>query len=409
MVRRIGRAYVDAFRGLPVDVWKLSIGLVINRAGTMVLPFLSLYLVERLALPAKTASGVLVAFGVGSVVGSYLGGELSGRLGPIRVQRISLMLSGVAFYAIGQVRDPVALAATVFVASVVADAYRPACMTAVVECSPPDLQPRTLGLMRLAANLGMAIGPAAGGFLAAIDYAWLFVGDAATCWAAGIWLFLSMRRIGPVTRDAAARSAERRRALLRDGPFLGLLAVAFALATIFFQVFYTLPLYLKQGIGLDERMVGAVFAFNALLIAATEMVLIRRLEHRDPGRLLAVGIALVCLGLGATAFASGAAVVLLTVTVWTVGEMLSLPFSNVLVARRGGEGGAGPAMGLYTAMFSLAAIAAPAVGLFVYDRIGPAAPWIAVAIAGVPLTTFALWLGPRLRGAAPDAVSAPRP
>jgi len=414
MVRRIGRAYAEAFRGLPAAVWKLSIGLAINRAGTMVLPFLSLYLVERLALPARTASAVLVAFGLGSVVGSYVGGDLCGRIGPVRVQRWSLLLAGFAYLAIGQVRSPPALIATVFVASLVADAYRPACMAAAVECAPPALHPRALGLVRLAANLGMAIGPAVGGFLAAIDYAWLFVGDAATCWAAGLWLLASMRRIGPVAHDAARRSAERRRALLADGPFRGLLAVAFVLATTFFQVFYVLPLYLKQAIGLDESRVGLVFASNALLIAVTEMVLIRRLEHRDPARLLAVGIALVCAGLAATSLAVGLASVLVTVAVWTVGEMLSLPFSNVLIARRGGEGGAGPAMGLYTAMFSIASIAAPAIGLFVYDRIGPDALWTGVGLVGVPLVAYTLWLAPRLRGPAPgagdgSAVSGSRP
>lgn len=400
-MRAIGRMYVDAFRGLPADVWRLSAGLAINRAGSMVLPFLSLYLVEQLAFPAETVSGILVAYGAGSVLGSYVGGDLSGRVGPVRVQRLSLAGAGAAFLVLGQVRDPAVVLVTVFAASAINDAYRPACMASIVERSPRDLQPRAMGLARLAANLGMAIGPAVGGFLAAIDYGWLFVGEAATCWAAGLWLLFTLRRIGPVTREAAARSAERRRALLRDLPFLGLLATVFLLAMSFFQVFFTLPLYLKQETGLGEVEVGMVFAVNAGLIALFEMILIRRLEHRDPGRMLAVGIALVAGGLTLTVLAGNLAGMLLVTAVWTAGEMLSLPYANVVVARRGGEGGAGPAMGLYSMTFSLAAIAAPAVGLFVYDRIGPDALWLAVGALGVPLTAFALWLAPHLREAAP--------
>lgn len=402
MVRAIGRAYADAFGGIPRSVWNLSTGLAINRAGTMVMPFLSLFLVEHRGFPGRTAAAVLVAFGLGSVVGSYVGGDLSGRLGPIRVQRWSLALAGFAYLLLGRAESPRALVLAAFAASAIADMYRPACMSAVVELSPPAIQARCMGLLRLAANLGMAIGPAAGGILAAIDYDWIFVGDALTCWAAAAWLLLSLRRLGPVGRDART-SARRRRALLRDGPFLGLLGVMFVLAVVFFQVFYTMPLYLRQVYGLHESRLGLVMAANALLIAATEMVLIRRLEHRDPAHLLAAGALLVGLGLGLLPLGAGFGFALLTVAVWTTGEMLSLPFSNVLVARRGGPGGSGPAMGLYSMVFSAAAVTAPAAGLWVYDRVGPDAVWFAAASLALPLAAACLVLAPRLRRGVSDA------
>jgi predicted MFS family arabinose efflux permease len=216
-------------------------------------------------------------------------------------------------------------------------------------------------------------------------------------------MLLTLRRLGPLGQDAV-RSARRRRALLRDPAFLGLLGVMLVLSTVFFQVFFTLPLYFKQVYGLGERRVGLVFAFNALLIAVTEMLLIRRLERRDPARLLAAGVALVCVGLGLMPLGRGFGFALATVCVWTVGEMLSLPFSNVLVARRGGAGGSGPAMGLYTAVFSIAAVLAPAAGMFVYHRIGPHAVWWFAGALAVPLAATCLALAPRLRGPAPDAL-----
>lgn len=38
--------YINTFRGLSQEVWWLALITLINRAGTMVIPFLSLYLTE---------------------------------------------------------------------------------------------------------------------------------------------------------------------------------------------------------------------------------------------------------------------------------------------------------------------------------------------------------------------------
>ena len=108
------RLYADAFRGLPTVVWQLSIGLLINRAGTMVLPFLSLYLVRELGWKTADAATVLFAFGLGSVAGSYAGGVLCGRWDPVRIQVGSLVTSGAAFLALSQLQSLVTMTLGVY-------------------------------------------------------------------------------------------------------------------------------------------------------------------------------------------------------------------------------------------------------------------------------------------------------
>ena len=58
-VRRLASAYRAAFSGLPKEVWLLALGAFVNRSGTMVLPFLSLYLTSRLGMSAVEAGRVL--------------------------------------------------------------------------------------------------------------------------------------------------------------------------------------------------------------------------------------------------------------------------------------------------------------------------------------------------------------
>jgi len=385
MVRAIGRLYADAFRGLPAPVWRLSIGLFVNRSGTMVLPFLSLYLVRKLGFDVGAAGMALAAFGLGSVAGSYAGGVIAGRVGTLRVQVWSLALGGAGFLLLSQLRSFLVVTAGMFVASAISDAFRPACITAIVEASTPELRPRAMGLMRLAANAGIAVGPAVGGLLAGIDYGWIFVGEAVTCWAAAVWLSWSMRgesAAGASTRPAPAADAG---SLWRDGRFLGFLGMMLLMALVLYQVFTTFPLYLTSAYGLSEVQVGLVFAFNAALIVAFEMVLIKLLEHRRPELVQGVGLFLMCAGFGLLPFGRGFAYAALTIMVWTVGEMLSLPFSNVLVTEYAGAGRAAAAIGMYSAVFSVALILAPIVGLGIYERFGGDVLWTVAGLVGIPL------------------------
>ncbi len=411
MIRTVGRFYADAFRGLPGDVWRLSIGLLLNRAGTMVLPFMSLYLVRELGYDTGAAATVLFAFGLGSVVGSYAGGELSSRWvsaqgGTFGVQIVSLILAGVGFLIVPQLRSLAAVTLAVFIASALNDAYRPACMAAVVEASPPALRARAMGLMRMAAHAGIAVGPAVGGLLAAIDYRWIFVGDAVTCWLAAAWLFVTLRGKEIRRQEARAAAASAGPSLWSDGPFLALLGLILLACLVLFQLFNALPLYLAADYGFDERLIGLIFAFSATLILVFEMLLIKLLEHRDPALLIGFGMFVMCTGFGLLPLGSDLAFAALAVTVWTLGEMLALPFSNVLVAQRAAAGRTGQAMGMYSAVFSVAAVLAPVIGLPVLDRFGGGVLWTAAGLIGIPLWIGMVILARRMRQPIPRAPTA---
>ncbi len=389
MLRAVAQIYVDAFRGLPGDVWRLSFGLFLTRAGTMVLPFLSLYLVRELGYGVDAAATVLFAFGLGSVTGSYAGGELSGRWGTFGVQVLSLILAGFSFLAVPQLHSFAAVIAAVFLAGALNDIYRPACMAAVVEVAPAEVRARAMGLMRLWANAGMAVGPAVGGLLAAVDYRWIFIGDAITCWLAAAWLLLAFRgrKLLPSSTSSEA-TADKGPSLWTDGSFMALLGLVLVASLVLFQMFNALPLYLVEDYGFDEPLVGLVFAFSTALILIFEMVLIKLLEHRDPATLLGFGFFLMCAGFGLLPLGSGLAFAALAVTVWTFGEMLALPFSNLLVAQRAAAGRTGQAMGMYSAVFSVASVLAPIIGLPLLARYGGDVLWTVAGLTGIPL-----WIG----------------
>jgi predicted MFS family arabinose efflux permease len=351
----------------------------------MVLPFLSLYLTHDLGMTAARAGQIIGCFGLGSMLGSYLGGWLSDKIDPLRVQQLSLVTSGVGFLIFTRLETFAALAIGVLVLAALADAFRPALMVAVARFSRPTTSARSFALIRLAANLGMAIGPAVAGFLAVYGYAWLFVGDALTCWAAAVMLYVTFRNTPANQRHNGDDHALQGSTPWRDGPFLILLLLVCLLAMAFFQVWSTMPLYLRTSYGMSERAIGSLLALNALLIVLAEMLLIRAVEHADRMRMVGLGALFVCAGLALLPLGPAIIVAVGSMVVLTVGEMLSMPITNTVVAERAGRESTGRYMGAYTLAFSAAFVAGPVVGTAVYQHLGPETLWYGIGATGILL------------------------
>lgn len=395
VVTSIVDAYRKAFSGLPRLIWILAFGGLINRAGTMVLPFLALYLTRDLGLGVERAGILVATYGLGSVVGANLGGRLSDRIGAIRTQLLSLILSGAGFLALTQVTVFEPLAVSIFLVSVVSEAYRPAMMAAVALEAPVEVQARSFGLIRLAINLGMSAGPAVGGLLATISYSWLFVVDGLTCWASAavLLLILGRRRMRPepgITRGATSP--------WRDVPYVALLGVVFVLAIAFFQLWVTYPIYLGEAYGFSESAIGLLMGFNAALIVVFEMILMHRVEGYNPMKVAGIGAAITCGGMAVVPLGSAVWLAVASMATISFGQMLTFPIISAVVARRAGRASAGRYMGAYTMTFGSAFIFAPLLGTMVYGRLGPVWVWVGVGAVGLFTMVAHFRLGPFFSG-----------
>lgn len=402
MIARVLSIYRAAFSGLPRQVWLLAGIALVNRAGTMVFPFLSLYFTQSRGLSIAVAGRIISCYGLGAIVGAWVGGQLSDRIGPIRTQQWSLALSGLGFLAFLKIDSVFAMSVGGFLLGAIVESFRPASMAALSNAAPRGLQARSFGLLRLCVNLGMGIGPAVGGLLAVAGYSWLFVVDAMTCWVAAVLLGLAIRN-ERVQRDEGQEDKESVVALSpsQDRPFLLLLGMVFLIAMLFFQVFTVLPLFLKQDMGYREDSVGAILGFNALLIVLFEMPLTYWSERRDRMRIIAFGALAIGGGLALTPWSGALVWILFSVAVWTLGEMLVLPMFNAVIAGRADAKAMGRYMGMYTMAFSLAFVVSPSLGAWIYATHGGKTLWSAcgllgaVVAAGCYLLRNAIQKGPK--------------
>jgi predicted MFS family arabinose efflux permease len=388
MLRTVAATYRDAFSGLPRPVWLISAATLVNRSGTMVLPFLALFLTSERGFSVTHAGQILAMYGIGGVAGSYLGGWLSDLFPPRRVMEGSLVLTGVGFLVLEHAGPRWAILLTMLALSLVAEAFRPACSAAIATAAAPEERVRAFALNRLAINMGMSLGPAVGGFLAARNYSWLFRVDGTTCVLAALFLWASFRKEPAVVPPAASEAGgPGDGSPWRDVPFLAAMALVFLLATVTFQMTSTYPLTLRDLYGFDEARIGLVLSINTVLIVLFEMVLVHRLQARNPLRIVALGSFLFCLGFGLLPFgvAWGFLYVALTVALWTVGEMLTLPLLGGVVANRAGERSRGRYMALFTIAFEGAFVVAPLLGTWVYQTLGLRVLWLGCIAMGVLL------------------------
>ena len=270
--------YLNTFKGLSREVWWLALITLINRAGTMVIPFLSLYLTEDLQLSLSNVGTIMACFGLGSVAGSWLGGKLTDTIGYYKVMVRSLLSTGVLFVVLQFLDTFYGLCLGIFLVMVVADMFRPAMFVALSAYSKPENKTRSVTLIRLAINLGFSAGPAVGGIIiTSIGYSGLFWVDGITCILATILLVLVLNpKKSKVQDDVTVKNPE---SAYSDKAYILFLGSMFLFGFIFLQYFSTMPLYYRERHILSEFEIGLLLGMNGFVIFLIEMPLISWLEN----------------------------------------------------------------------------------------------------------------------------------
>lgn len=395
-------------RNLPRGVWVLFATTLVNRAGTMVLPFLVLYLTRDLGFTAVQAGRVLLVYGTTALFSAALSGRLSDVLGPMKVIRNSLFATSAVLLLFPLARSHWSVIGMTFVLSLAAESFRPASLAVVADLVTPAQRKPAFALTRLAINLGMSIGPAVGGFLATVSFRWLFLVDGATSLAAGVLLVLALRR-APAHHAQANAGPEgpvvlpSKRAW-KDGQLLFFLAALFPVSIVFFQHLSSMPLYLVRDLHLSEIDYGLFFTINTLLIVALEVPINSATAHWSHRRTLALGTLLFAVGFGALALARGFGSVAATVVVWTFGEMFLFPALAAWVTGIAPPPRRGEYMGLTQMAMSLGFAIGPWAGTAVLQRFGGTTLWLGCLALGLVATGMMLRL-PEERPAAAVEIS----
>ncbi len=383
------QTYKAAYSGHPKEVWTLTILTFLNRMGTMVLPFLTVYLTTVRGFSLEDAGVLAAAFGVGALGGTFVGGKLSDRWSPQAVILLSLSISGFLLICLQWAEQFHSLFLMIAVTAFFGEAYRPAMSAAIGKYVPKSQTGRSMALIRLAINLGMAAGPAIGGFIAAtMGYQWLFWIDGLTCMVGAVYFSVKARHWQQQSSEAKAAEAAEDTHSLR--PWQNVKYLLFLLATLmmgigFVQWFHSVPVFLKTEWGFDERYIGMLMGMGSVMIVLIEMPLTDSVEKAGKIRgAMLLGIVLLAMSFLPLLLPKAWLLGVLAMFIFTMGEILVLPFNGAIPLHMSPANRRGEYNAWYWMTWSVVVIIGPAVGLKVAGVLGFQALWIGmIGLMGV--------------------------
>jgi len=375
-----------SLRALPRPAWILFFGTFLNKFGAFVVPFLTLYLTKEGYTYAQ--AGVAVgAYGVGGLFASLLGGQLADQLGRKQTIALSMFSGAAAMMLLSQAHHFIFIVTLTMLAGLASEFYRPASSALLTDLVPPGQRVTAFATLRMAFNAGFAFGPAMAGFLAVYGYFWLFAGDAATSVMYGAVALFALPG-GTYNPQASASWSEALKVLRHDRKLHQMLAANFAIGLVFFQIASTFGLYVTQ-MGFSAATYGVIVSLNGALVVLVELPLTTITRRFPARRVMAVGYVVIGIGYALNYFAHTITALAVCMTIFTLGEMITMPMTSAYIANLAPAHMRGRYLGVSALTWSVALIIAPGLGMKLF-ACNPVIYWVTNAVICVAAAVIVL-------------------
>lgn len=369
----------ENLRTLPRGAWILFFGTFLNKFGTFVVPFLAIYM-TRLGYSTAQAGLPIAGYGVGTLAACLLGGGLADRIGRRKTIVLSMFSAAVAMLCLSQARGLIPIVLFAALAGLTGELYRPASSALLADLVPAGQRVTAYAAYRMSFNAGWAFGPATAGLLAKYSFNWLFIGDAATSVLYGLvaWFALPTGLRGA---RQAGTLLETFRALRDDKRLRQVVAACLVIGLVFVQVFSTMSLEITRS-GFSAATYGLIISLNGALVVICELPLTSITKRYPARRVIALGFLLIGAGFCSNLLPRTLPLLFLTTSVFTFGEMISMPVTGAYVADLAPADRRGLYMGTYGMVWAAAFVFGPSLGLslFAYSR---SLLWLGCGVLGV--------------------------
>lgn len=380
------RTYLNNFRGFSLEIKILAITTFINRAGAMVVPFLSKYMLEELHFSYGQIGWVMVFFGLGSFIGTWISGKLADSIGFYKIMIFSLFGTGVVFIFLQFLTTFFSFCAGVLVLTIISDMYRPAMLVSLNTYAKKEERTRALSLVRSSVNLGFMFGPFIGGVIITfMSYDYLFLIDGLTCILSILLFSIYVKEKKVPFKLKKFKHLEESMSVFEDKPFLIHLIVTVITGILFFQIFTTLSLYYKEVFNFSSIESSLFLALNGILLLFLELPIVNYVESNKIDRLLIVSFGVLSMSISYFLLLIGGStfILVLMMIFMTIGVMLTFPFANHFVKQRSFKKHEGKFMSVFTMCYSLAQIISTKTGMEIIAKYGYRMNWMILAFVGL--------------------------
>lgn len=373
--------FLSAYKGLSKESWMLSVIMFINRSGSMVLPFLGVYLTEKLDFSLKQTGTILSFYGLGAIFGAFLGGKLSDKIGYFKVQVFSLILCIPGLLLIPEIKNIFLLSTAFFLQSMINEIFIPANSVAITVYSSKDNRTRAFSLNRLALNLGFFIGPSLGGILFSISTKLIFHVNAVTTLISAVILYAYFKnKKNNIDINKNTPLPHNFHSPYNDQHFVIFIFFCIIYTICLMQLFSTLPLFYKS-MGFSKIEIGIIFGYCGILLFIIEMPLVKWVTTILTSiHSVLLGLFFLFNGYLILVFYSNLYLIFFSITLISISNVLVIPFLSSITSIRAEGKNIGAYMGLFGGTFSVGLFLSPFLGLFIVDNYGFSKLWIVTCI-----------------------------
>ena len=289
-----------SLRSFPPSVWFLFLGSFLNKFGTFVVPFLTLYMRSD-GYSLKQVGFVIGSYGLGNLLSAAIGGQLADTFGRRKTIILSMVLGAVGMLALSQADTFLSLTLLTFLVGFSCEMYRPAASALLIDLVPEHQRAAAFATYRVAFNAGWMFGPATAGFLAAHSWTWLFVGDAVTSLLFAVVALFALPK-GIKESEASRGWLGAMGVIRRDRTYLLFLLALFGPGMLLMQTHAAYSIYVVKDLGFSEKTYGQLISLNGLLIIFFELPITSVTQRYPIRRVMALGFALLGIGLAMSGF-----------------------------------------------------------------------------------------------------------
>jgi MFS family permease len=376
----------------PPQFWLVASGLLISSAGaSMIWPFLMIYVSEKLSLSLSTVATLITINAATGLLTSLIAGTVADHLGRKPVMVLSLVVNGIGYLFMSQAHTYLGFALLMLLMGASNPLYQVGADAMLADMIEPEKRTNGYAIIRMVNNAGIAIGPAAGGFLASRSYTYAFIGAASGMLIYGLLLFLRARETLSRTYQVEVKPAREGlggyERVLRDRPYIIFsLLVGFGLIAPS-MLWSLMAVYTKQNFNLPESLFGWLPTTNALMCVFVQLFVTRISRRFRPLPVVAVGMLTFALGVGSVALMKSFRGFWASMVLMTLGELILVPTVSKYIADLAPVDMRGRYMSFYWFAWGIARATAPLIGGFLNDAVSPRSIWIGGMAIGLASAT----------------------
>ena len=383
------RRVISVYRDYPSQFWVLVSGTFIDRVGgALLFPFFTLYITAKFGVGMTQVGVIFAVFSLSSVVGGFIGGAMTDRLGRKRMLLFGLITSALSSLLMG-VADTITLFFVVtIVVGLLSNTAGPAQQAMVADLLPEEKRAQGFGILRVVANLAVTIGPLIGGLLAARSYMLLFISDAVASLITAVIVYFALEEsMAPREEgeepEKMSQTFAGYRDVFRNWAYVWFLGASVLMVLVYMQMNTTLAVYLRDSFGVSAQGFSYILSMNAAMVVIFQFPITSWVSKYRPLVIMAIGTLLYAIGFGMYGFVSTFALFLVAMAIITIGEMFVSPVGQAIVARLAPEDMRGRYMAIFGFSWVIPMAIGPLLAGLVMDNLDPAWVWYGSLILGV--------------------------